>query len=55
LKIWPKEIHIEHWVQAKEGGKVELKIIFTHSLFDGVRSIVEWKRISMGPYKELFL
>jgi hypothetical protein len=41
-----KEVHIEHWVQAKEGGKVELKRIVTHNLDDGVRSIMEWTNIS---------
>ena len=40
-----KEIHIEQWVQAKEGGNVELKIIFTHNLGDGVRFISEWKKL----------
>jgi hypothetical protein len=42
-------------VHAKEGGNVELKIIFTHNLGDGVRSIVEWKNIMMGSCKELFM
>jgi hypothetical protein len=35
-------VHIEHWVQAKEGGNVELKIIVSHNLGDGVWSITEW-------------
>jgi hypothetical protein len=35
-EIWSKESHVEDWVQAKERGNVELKIIFTHSLGDGV-------------------
>jgi hypothetical protein len=42
-------------VQAKEGGNVELKSIVTHNLGDGVRSIVECMKLSMGPYKALFL
>jgi hypothetical protein len=42
-------------VQAKEGGNVELKIIVSHSLGDGVRSITEWKNLPMGPCKEFFL
>jgi hypothetical protein len=36
-------------------GNIELKIIFTHILGDGVRSIEEWKIILMGSYKSLFL
>jgi hypothetical protein len=50
-----KEVQIKHWVQSKEGGNVELKIIFTHSLGDGVRSIEKWTKISMGPCKAFFL
>jgi hypothetical protein len=42
-------------VQAKEGGKLELKRIFTHILGDGVRSIIEWINIPMNPYKVFFL
>jgi hypothetical protein len=42
-------------VQAKEGGNVELKIIFTHNLGDGVRSITEWMKLPMGSCKEFFL
>jgi hypothetical protein len=42
-------------VQAKERGNVELKIIVTRRIGDGVRSIVEWKNISMRSYKEFFL
>jgi hypothetical protein len=42
-------------VQSKEGGKVELKIIVTHSLGDGVGSITEWMKLSMRPCKEFFL
>jgi hypothetical protein len=42
-------------VQAKEGGNVELKMIFTHNLGDGIRSIAEWKKILMGSFKEFFL
>ena len=40
-----KEVHIKHWVQAKDEGNVELKIVVTHILGDGVRSIVEWTKI----------
>jgi hypothetical protein len=39
VEIWPKEVHIEHWVQANEGLSVELKIISTHILGDIVRPI----------------
>jgi hypothetical protein len=42
-------------VQAKEGGNVELKMIVTHSLGDGVSSIVEWINLSMGSCKEFFI
>jgi hypothetical protein len=31
-----KEIHIEHWMQAKERRNVELKIIIPNDLGDGV-------------------
>jgi hypothetical protein len=50
-----KEVHIEHWLQAKEGGSVELKSIVTHSLGDSVRPIAKWMELLMGPCKELFL
>jgi hypothetical protein len=42
-------------VQAKEGGNVELKIIVTHKLGDGVRSIKKWMNLPMGSCKELFM
>jgi hypothetical protein len=42
-------------VQAKEGGNVELKNIVTHNLGDCIRSIAEWMKLLMGPYKVLFL
>jgi hypothetical protein len=42
-------------VQAKEGGNVELKIIVTHNLGDGIRSIVEWMKLLMGSCKVFFL
>jgi hypothetical protein len=44
-----KEIHIEHWVQNKEGWSVELKIISTHSLGDSVRLIEKWEKLLMEP------
>jgi hypothetical protein len=42
-------------VQTKEGENVELKIIVSHDLSDGVRSIVEWTKLPTGPHKALFL
>jgi hypothetical protein len=42
-------------VQAKEGGNVELKSIFIHSLGDGVISISKWTNILMGLCKAFFL
>jgi hypothetical protein len=42
-------------VQAKEWGKVELKIIVTHNLGDGVGSIMEWIKLLMRPYKAFFM
>jgi hypothetical protein len=36
LEIRAKEIHVEHWVQAKERRNVELKISIPHGLGDGV-------------------
>ena len=50
-----KEIHVEHWVQAKERRNVELKRIIYHSLGDGVRPITEWVKLSMGSCKAFFL
>ena len=50
-----KEIHVEHWVQAKERRNVELKSIIPHSLGDGVRPITEWEKLSMGSCKAFFL
>jgi hypothetical protein len=42
-------------VQAKERRNVELKIIITHNLGDGVRSIMEWVKLPMGSCKVFFL
>jgi hypothetical protein len=50
-----KEVHIEHRVQDKEGGNVELKIIVTHNLGDGISSIEERMMLLMGPCKAFFL
>jgi hypothetical protein len=43
------ESHIEDWVQDKERGNVECKIIVTHNLGDGVWPISEWSNLLMGP------
>ena len=50
-----KEIHIEHWMQAKERRNVELKIIIPHGLGDGVQPIMEWEKLPMGSCKAFFL
>jgi hypothetical protein len=50
-----KQVHIEHWVQAKEGWSVELKIIATHKLGDSVRPIEKWEDLLMGPCEMLLL
>jgi hypothetical protein len=50
-----EEVHIKHWVQAKEGGNVKLKSIFTHILGDCIGSIVEWENIWIGSCKAFFL
>jgi hypothetical protein len=50
-----KEIHIEHWVQAKEGWSVELQSIATHKLGDSVKPIAKWEELSMGPCETLLL
>ena len=42
-------------MQAKERGNVELKIIFTHRLGDGVQPITKWEKLLMGSCKVLFL
>jgi hypothetical protein len=50
-----KEIHVEHWVQAKESRNVELKRIIPHGLGDGIRPITEWVKLLMGSCKAFFL
>jgi hypothetical protein len=50
-----KEIHIEHWVQAKERRNVELKIIIPHDLCDSVKPIKKWAKLLMGSCKAFFL
>ena len=51
----PKEVHIEHWMQAKDEWSVELKSIATHNLGDSVMSITKWEKILMGPDETLLL
>jgi hypothetical protein len=53
-KIWPKDVHIEYWMQTKEGWSVELKSIATHNLGDSVRPITKWVKLLTGP-DETFL
>ena len=50
-----KEIHVEHWVQAKERRNVELKSIIPHGLGDSVRSIMESAKLPMGSCEAFFL
>jgi hypothetical protein len=50
-----KESHVEDWMQRKEGGNVELKIIVTDRLGDGIRPIMEWAKLPMVPCKAVFL
>jgi hypothetical protein len=50
-----KEIHVEHWVQAKERRNVDLERIIMHNLGDDVWPITEWAKLSMGFCKSLFL
>ena len=49
-----KEIHVEHWVQAKERRNVELKCIIPHGLGDSVWSITEWAKLPVGSCKAFF-
>ena len=41
-------------MQVEQRGNTLLKIILTHSLGDGVRPILEWAGLSMGPFEVLF-
>lgn len=50
-----KAVDIEHWVQAKECGNVELKCIVSHSLSNGVRTISEWSQFPIGSSKAFLL
>jgi len=42
-------------VKAKEGGKVELKIIVTQNLGDGLGSITKCMKLPMRPCKAFFM
>lgn len=48
-------VHIEHWVQTKEWGNVELKCIVSHSLGNGVRTISEWFEFPISSAKAFLL
>ena len=48
-------VHIEHWVQAKEWGNVELKFIISHSLGNGVSTISKWPKFLIGSSKAFLL
>jgi hypothetical protein len=50
-----KEVHIEYWMQTKEGWSVEIKIIATHNLNDSVRPIMKGLKLLMGPGETLLL
>jgi hypothetical protein len=54
-EIRPKDVHIEHWVQAKERRNIEHKINIPHNLGDGVWPITEWAKLLMWSYKTFFL
>jgi hypothetical protein len=41
--------------ECKPRRNVELKIIVTHILGDGLRYVTEWENLLMGPYKAFFL
>jgi hypothetical protein len=40
---------------AKERRNVEIKIIVTNNLSDGVRFIIEWEKLLIGPCKAFLL
>ena len=42
-------------MQDKEWWNVEIKIIVSYNLSDGVRSISEWVKLAVGPSDELLL
>jgi hypothetical protein len=53
-KIWAKQHHIKYRVHAKERWSTQFKIILTHSLSDGVRSMLEWYKLPMGTCEMTF-
>jgi hypothetical protein len=53
--MWLKEVHIEYWMQTKEGWSVDLKSIATHNLGDSVRPITKRAKLPMGPGEMLLL
>jgi hypothetical protein len=54
-KYGRSSLHIKYAVQAKERGNTQFKIILTHNLGDGVRTVSEWVELLMGFSKALFL
>jgi hypothetical protein len=42
-------------MKSKEGRNVDLKIIITHNIGDGVSSIIEWMKLPMSTRKVFFL
>jgi hypothetical protein len=50
-----KDIHIEYWMQTKEGWSVELKSIAIHNIIDSVNPITKWAKLSMGTCETLLL
>ncbi len=48
-------VDIEHRVQAKEWGNVELKCIVAHNLGNGVRTTLEWSEFPIGSGKVFLL
>ena len=48
-------VHIEHWVQTKEGWNTELKGIVPDSLGNGVWPISERAKLAVGSSEALFL
>jgi len=55
VEVWSTTIHIEHWVQTKEWWNVELESIVPYNLSDGVRPILEWEKLAVGPSEALLL
>ena len=48
-------VHIEYWVQTKEWWNIELEGIVPYSLGDGVRSVLERAKLTVGSSEELLM